>query len=101
MMRIMVSIFFIIEGTVNINNNQLSKRDGIRLWNVKSVEINAEMDSEILIMEIPMNKINDGYVFVMKKKYFDQDNEEFLNFVSHGIALIISFIGLFFLIEKF
>ena len=37
----------------------------------------------------------------MKKKYFDQDNEEFLNFVSHGIALIISFIGLFFLIEKF
>ena len=58
------------------------------------------MDSEILIMEIPMNKINDGYVFVMKK-YFDQDNEEFLNFVSHGIALIISFVGLFFLIEKF
>ena len=37
----------------------------------------------------------------MKKKYFDQDNEEFLNFVSHGIALIISFVGLFFLIEKF
>jgi hypothetical protein len=47
---------FIIEGTVNINNNQLSKRDGIGLWNVKNVEINAEMDSEILIMEIPMNK---------------------------------------------
>ena len=47
---------FIIEGTVNINNNQLSKRDGIGLWNIKSVEINAEMDSEILIMEIPMNK---------------------------------------------
>ena len=37
----------------------------------------------------------------MKKKYFDQDNEEFLNFVSHGIALIFSVIGLFFLIEKF
>ena len=37
----------------------------------------------------------------MKKKYFEQDNEEFLNFVSHGIALIVSFIGLFFLIEKF
>ena len=47
---------FIIEGTVNINNNQLSKRDGIGLWNIKNVEINAEMDSEILIMEIPMNK---------------------------------------------
>ena len=27
--------------------------------------------------------------------------KEFLNFVSHGIALIISFVGLFFLIEKF
>ena len=37
----------------------------------------------------------------MKKKYFDQDNEEFLNFVSHGIALIFSVIGLYFLIEKF
>ena len=36
----------------------------------------------------------------MKKKN-DHDNEEFLNFVSHGIALILSVIGLFFLIEKF
>lgn len=46
---------FIIEGSATINGQPLEKRDGFGLWNLDSLEITADSNSEILLMEVPMN----------------------------------------------
>ena len=45
---------FVIKGDVSINNQKLTTRDGLGITNFKSLEIFPESDSEILLMEIPM-----------------------------------------------
>lgn len=45
---------FVIEGTVSINGQPLSKRDGLGIWDVEKLEIKAESDAEILVMDVPM-----------------------------------------------
>lgn len=46
---------FIIKGNANIAGQKLSARDGLGIWNVKSLEITAlSADTEILLMEVPM-----------------------------------------------
>ena len=45
---------FVIEGTVSINGQPLSKRDGLGIWDVEKLDIKAESDAEILIMDVPM-----------------------------------------------
>ncbi len=45
---------FIIEGKATIENQSLEKRDGFGLWNTDAIEIQAEENSKILLMEVPM-----------------------------------------------
>lgn len=46
---------FILEGDVEIQGNKLNKRDGIGIWNVNEIELSTAKNSELLLMEIPMN----------------------------------------------
>ncbi len=48
---------FLIEGKVNIESQELNKRDGIRIYKTKEFKIEVIEDSQILLMEIPM-KLN-------------------------------------------
>jgi len=46
---------FVLEGSVKINDQQLSKRDGFGIWDVDTFSIVADSDAEILLMDVPMN----------------------------------------------
>lgn len=46
---------FVIEGNVTINGQPLEKRDGFGLLDVKSLDIKADSNTELLLMEVPMN----------------------------------------------
>lgn len=46
---------FVIEGAFAIDQLSLNRRDGLGLWDLSSVEIKATENSEILVMEIPLN----------------------------------------------
>jgi redox-sensitive bicupin YhaK (pirin superfamily) len=45
---------FLISGRTNINGTSLEARDGLGLIDVKQVDIRAEDNAEILLMEVPM-----------------------------------------------
>ena len=45
---------FVIEGSVTINNNVLNTRDGLGVWDTKSMTMDVLENSKILIMEVPM-----------------------------------------------
>lgn len=46
---------FVIEGEVNIEGNKTGKRDAIGIWETEKISMNINEDSEILIIEVPMN----------------------------------------------
>ncbi|MBC3759049.1 pirin family protein [Hyunsoonleella sp. SJ7] len=46
---------FVAEGDVNVSGNELNKRDAIGVWDTESLEISANDDSEIIVIEVPMN----------------------------------------------
>ena len=46
--------FFVIEGEVNINDQQLSKRDGMGIWEIDKINFEAKANSKILLMEVPL-----------------------------------------------
>ena len=46
--------FFVIEGEVNINDQQLSKRDGIGIWEIDKINFEAKANSKILLMDVPL-----------------------------------------------
>ena len=46
--------FFVIEGEVNINDQELSKRDGMGLWDIDKINFVAKANSKILLMEVPL-----------------------------------------------
>ncbi|WP_205783298.1 pirin family protein [Flagellimonas allohymeniacidonis] len=46
---------FVIDGNVTINGQQLEKRDGFGLWDIENLDITADSDTELLLMEVPMN----------------------------------------------
>jgi quercetin 2,3-dioxygenase len=46
---------FLLEGSIEIEDNLLEKRDGIGIWETDDIKINAKSNSEFLIMEVPMN----------------------------------------------
>ena len=46
---------FIIEGEVTINGQKLNKRDGLGVWETDKISISADTDTEVLLMEVPMN----------------------------------------------
>ncbi|ADR21969.1 hypothetical protein MATR_03960 [Marivirga tractuosa] len=45
---------FLLEGEIEIEGEKLEKRDGIGLLNLDEVNIKANEDSEMLLMEVPM-----------------------------------------------
>jgi len=45
---------FVIEGTANVADQKLNKRDGIGIWETKAISIQSEAGSKILLMEVPM-----------------------------------------------
>lgn len=45
---------FILNGSVNINGQELEKRDGLGIWDTEKISIKAESDAEFLLMEVPM-----------------------------------------------
>ena len=46
---------FILNGDATINNQSLNKRDGFGVWDITELDIIADTDAEILLMEIPMH----------------------------------------------
>ncbi|MFD2725903.1 pirin family protein [Hyunsoonleella rubra] len=46
---------FVAEGDVNVSGNALNKRDAIGVWDTKTLEISANDDSEIIVIEVPMS----------------------------------------------
>jgi redox-sensitive bicupin YhaK (pirin superfamily) len=46
---------FVIEGEASIANQALEKRDAIGIWETDSFELKIKSNSEILIIEVPMN----------------------------------------------
>jgi len=46
---------FILSGSLNINGIEVSNRDGLGFWDVKTLHINANSDSEFLLMDVPMS----------------------------------------------
>lgn len=49
------SYIFLIDGEVEVNGEQLSKRDALGVWDTDTLTIKASKDSEILIIDVPMN----------------------------------------------
>ena len=45
---------FVIEGDVIVNGQKLNKRDGFGVWDTDKVSILADSDTEILLMDVPM-----------------------------------------------
>ena len=45
---------FVIEGEVTINGENLKRRDGLGITEADKLEIKAESDAELLLMEVPM-----------------------------------------------
>ena len=46
---------FVLEGEVEVDNEKLSKRDGIGVWNTDSITVKASQNARLLLMEVPMN----------------------------------------------
>lgn len=46
---------FLIEGKATINNQALEKRDGFGVWNTDTLDIKADSNAELLLMEVPMH----------------------------------------------
>lgn len=43
-----------IEGDVTINGEKLNRRDGLGITDADKLDINADSDAEVLLMEVPM-----------------------------------------------
>lgn len=45
---------FVLDGQVQIGDQTLNRRDGLGIWHVDQIAINATEDARILLMEVPM-----------------------------------------------
>jgi redox-sensitive bicupin YhaK (pirin superfamily) len=45
---------FVIEGDVTINGQKLNRRDGLGIKETDSIEVIADSDAKILLMEVPV-----------------------------------------------
>lgn len=45
---------FILDGEVEIDGENLSKRDGMGVWNTDSINVKATENARVLLMEVPM-----------------------------------------------
>ena len=46
---------FVLEGSVEINGEQLDRRDGYGVWDADAFEVKASQDARVLLMDVPMN----------------------------------------------
>jgi redox-sensitive bicupin YhaK (pirin superfamily) len=46
---------FVINGEMEINDQELRSRDGFGIWGVETISIKANTGSGLLLMEVPMN----------------------------------------------
>lgn len=46
---------FVLEGNVSINGQSLEKRDGYGVWDTDSIEVVADGDAKVLLMDVPMS----------------------------------------------
>lgn len=46
---------FVISGEVKVGQTPLKARDGLGLWEISELKIQAETDSEILLIEVPLD----------------------------------------------
>jgi redox-sensitive bicupin YhaK (pirin superfamily) len=46
---------FVIKGDVKVNDQILNERDGFGIWETEQISIEAINETEILLMEVPMN----------------------------------------------
>ena len=45
---------FVIDGEVEINNENLYSRDGIGVWDTDTISLKASLNARVLLMEVPM-----------------------------------------------
>jgi len=45
---------FVIDGEVEINGHMLQKRDGLGIWDIRSIDFTSRSTSKVLLMEVPM-----------------------------------------------
>jgi redox-sensitive bicupin YhaK (pirin superfamily) len=45
---------FVLSGNVSINGQPLNARDGLGIWDVAKLDIQADTNAELLLMEVPM-----------------------------------------------
>lgn len=45
---------FVLDGSVTINNQKLDTRDGFGIWDVEALDIKANEDAQVLLMEVPI-----------------------------------------------
>lgn len=46
---------FVISGSITIDGQKLSARDGLGIWNTDNISLQADTNTEILLMEVPMS----------------------------------------------
>ena len=46
---------FVLNVKATINGQSLDTRDGLGVWDIEKLQIKADSDTEILLMEVPMN----------------------------------------------
>jgi len=46
---------FVIKGSIKVNGQIVDERDGYGVWDIENLQIHSENDSEVLLMEVPMN----------------------------------------------
>lgn len=45
---------FVLSGKLTVNGQELNSRDGLGLWEISELEIEANSNAEVLLMEVPM-----------------------------------------------
>ncbi|GAA4319925.1 pirin family protein [Mucilaginibacter gynuensis] len=45
---------FVISGDVTVNGQSLNERDGMGIWDIDALEIKADSDVQVLLMDVPM-----------------------------------------------
>lgn len=46
---------FVLEGDVEVNGQTLNRRDGFGIWDTNQLSLQALTDTEVLLIEVPMN----------------------------------------------
>ncbi|MGB2759990.1 MAG: pirin family protein, partial [Maribacter stanieri] len=46
---------FVLEGEFELENQKLSKRDGLGIWDIDTINFKTNGNSKILVMEVPMS----------------------------------------------